>query len=589
MANLDDFEAPAPTSIELNSGKDSQTTRVSLYPGRAEVTRVFTVALHTGQNNVVLNGLPAAMDRQSLRVEGRGNATIQDVTVADMPAPPKAETTSTKLDELRRTKATTKQDLARVKKAISFAELYLGTLSVQHTDVDKLAHTIGEYEKLSAGYDSKLLDLEAKIEQLDAEIAEEEEKLEGPAFRAQRALSQGVRVIVSMSAAEDTEAAQIVLVYGVRGASWKAKYDIRVVSQNKTTPVTLVYKAEIEQHTGEDWTNVPLVLETIAPAFGVAIPELDTWDVQLLPIVKPASESTSSLFAQRGPARGALFGSSSTLPTMAPPAPRARALMVAAAAPAMEHSDVQVTSHSVINTTFEVPGLISVPSDKQTHNVIIANLKLDAQLQWITVPKKDTRVFLKANIRNDSEYPLLPGESSVYLDGSFTSRPRLPAVNPQERFDCPLGVDPSIRVTYKPQHKKASKSAFYTFNKTSTTEYIQEIDVFNAKNMVVSLKVVDQIPVAQDSKINVKLVKPALSTAPADASQTEKPKAPKPLRISESVSAQWDGADDPKHEAETLGKNGKVNWLCDVQPQGHAHLTLQWEVSYPAEERILGI
>ena len=67
MANVDDFEAPAPTSIELNSGKDSQTTRVSLYPGRAEVTRVFTVALHTGQNNVVLNGLPAAMDRQSLR------------------------------------------------------------------------------------------------------------------------------------------------------------------------------------------------------------------------------------------------------------------------------------------------------------------------------------------------------------------------------------------------------------------------------------------------------------------------------------------------------------------------------------------
>ena len=149
----------------------------------------------------------------------------------------------------------------------------------------------------------------------------------------------------------------------------------------------------------QDWTNVPLVLETIAPTFGVAIPELDTWDVQLLPIVKPASEPTSSLFAQRGPARGALFGSSSTLPTMTPPAPRARALMVAAAAPAMEHSDVQVTSQSVINTTFEVPGLISVPSDKQTHNVTIANLKLDAQLQWITVPKKDTRVFSKVKTR----------------------------------------------------------------------------------------------------------------------------------------------------------------------------------------------
>lgn len=131
-----------------------------------------------------------------------------------MPAPPKAETSSTRLDELNRTKATTKQGLARVKKAISFAELYLGTLSVQHTEVEKLAHTIGEYEKLSTGYDSKLLDLEAKIEQLDAEIAEEEERLKGPAFSAQRALSQGVRVTVSLSAEEDTEDAQIVLIYG---------------------------------------------------------------------------------------------------------------------------------------------------------------------------------------------------------------------------------------------------------------------------------------------------------------------------------------------------------------------------------------
>jgi hypothetical protein len=50
----------------------------------------------------------------------------------------------------------------------------------------------------------------------------------------------------------------------------------------------------------------------------------------------------------------------------------------------------------------------------------------------------------QARITNASEYTLLTGSASVYVDGSFISRSVVPAVSPQESFDCPLGCAASF-------------------------------------------------------------------------------------------------------------------------------------------------
>ena len=40
---------------------------------------------------------------------------------------------------------------------------------------------------------------------------------------------------------------------------------------------------------------------------------------------------------------------------------------------------------------------------------------------------------------NTSEYTLLTGQASVFVDGSFIAKANMPAVNPQEKFDYSLG------------------------------------------------------------------------------------------------------------------------------------------------------
>ncbi|EEB90276.1 hypothetical protein MPER_11535 [Moniliophthora perniciosa FA553] len=313
----------------------------------------------------------------------------------------------------------------------------------------------------------------------------------------------------------------------------------------------------------------------------------------------------------------------------------------------MGNATSSVSSKGNLSATFKVPGLVTISSSADERSFIIAELKLDTVLTWVSVPKVDTRVYLKAKISNESEYTLLAGESSVYVDGSFISKSSLPLVSPSETFDCPLGLDPAVRITYHPVSKKASTSGFYS--KSSSYVYTQRLTIHNTKSTPIPLlKIVDQIPVSEDSSITVKLVNPLLKlptgsnvgstslfaqagpsatgvaaspnstsggiitensmkrlslTVPRTSAHMKSPSAPALAsmtevvtasagpanRVTDGVMAQWDGADEPSVDVEALGKNGKINWLCSVPAGEKMDLTLQWEVSMPAKTQVVGL
>jgi uncharacterized protein (TIGR02231 family) len=237
--------------------------------------------------------------------------------------------------------------------------------------------------------------------------------------------------------------------------------------------------------------------------------------------------------------------------------------------------------------------MISIPSDGDAHNVTITQLALNAKMSWICVPKEDTRVHLNAKVKNASEYTLLPGSASVYVDGSFISRSDVPPVSPQESFDCPLGIDSSIRVTYHPLSKKVSHSGFY--NKNTATVFSQRITIHNTKNMKVEdVKLVDQFPVSEDSNIKVKisapgLVLPGLDSGTLGVGGSAKEKAPAPVSVGEGIIAQWDGAGEDGVDVSGLGKEGKFNWICAIPAQEKVNLLQSWEVSASDNVRVIGL
>lgn len=67
----------------------------------------------------------------------------------------------------------------------------------------------------------------------------------------------------------------IELSYYVKNASWYPSYDIRATSIEK--PIDLLYKANVQQNTKEDWDNVKLKISSSDPNLGNVAPQLKTY------------------------------------------------------------------------------------------------------------------------------------------------------------------------------------------------------------------------------------------------------------------------------------------------------------------------
>ncbi|KIM36583.1 hypothetical protein M413DRAFT_31619 [Hebeloma cylindrosporum] len=578
--------------VELTSITDTKITNVSLYNGRAEITRICTPHLAEGDNQVIISGLPNVLLEESLRVEGHGPCTIHEVSISDMKMVPPT-TSSPKLDDLLSQKTRFEKAIARCRKAIGSVETFHGSLDVQHVQAVQLGEMQQGIAAVAEGLDEKLLGLEEKCEEVTKAIAEERKVL------GETKVDTNLRKQVSVTIfAERDREVELVLIYGVTNAAWDATYDIYVKTDTKEKPVTFIYKASIQQDTGEAWEDVPLTLETVTPSFGVSIPELHPWTLAVYrpPVYRSIGRKSKS--------RGLSFGgggdesrrlaqkimhryASSVEEEEGEEELMAYALPVHAP---IRNRGLVVSSKGDITATFTIPGLITVPSDNACHNVTITELELDAEMSWISVPKKSPKAHLTAKIKNDSEYTFLSGIASVYVDGSFISRSEVPAVSPQESFDCPLGIDPSIRITYHPRSRKVNRTGFT--RKTCSYTFEQRISIFNTKpTSITSLKVLDQLPVSEDSTITVNLTSPPL-VLPA-ANKKGVAKVPEPVKITEgagaNVNVQWDGAEDSDTDPSLLGKEGKLRWVCEVPAQRTIVLALAWEVVCPYGTDVMGL
>ncbi|KAJ7847751.1 hypothetical protein B0H14DRAFT_3453626 [Mycena olivaceomarginata] len=472
---------------------------------------------------------------------------------------------SAKLEELLTTREDRGDALARCEQALSSLRQYLGSLTVQNLPVIQLESVLHQYETTGARLDARKKELTRELQRIDAEISAE---------RAQVAVPPEDHKLRSKAAigvfAQTPGNVEIALIYAVPHASWTAFYDIRVDMDTKESPVKLIYKADIKQNTGESWDNVPLQLETSTPTFGLGVPQTVPLESRYLP--------TCCVYQIWGP--DVATDREATAPEVVE----------------MKHEEAAVMSTGNVNATFRVPDLVTIPCDGAAHNFTIVELRPQAVMSWVAVPKREAKTHLTAHITNASEYTLLSGTANVYVDGSFIARSTVPPVSPQESFDCPLGLDPSIRVTYPPVVKQLSQSGFY--KKSATHSFTQRITVHNTKSVPVDgLRIVDQIPVSRNAQVKVKVIQPVLplgegegatgkgaeaeSNAGAGAGAKGKGKQSASVSLSKGVVAQWDGGDKTDR---------RVSWVCAVPAQGKINLTLEWTVTVsPADAQVVGL
>ena len=464
---------------------DAPIVAVVVYPDRARVTRRGRITAPAGDQTVYVESLPLALQEDSVRVSGRGPATVLGVDVAIRHHPQAPDDTVAELERQRREAQDEVDELTDADEVQAQLDRFLAQLGrraggtfARTLATSEASVELGEFTESLAG---RLSDVRAKRRQLAKQRHEAEERLAAADRRLAAIVEQRApdRRSAAVGLALDSEAeVEIELSYVVPGAGWTSSYDVRLTGDR----LTLSWYGLITQHTGEDWPECDLALSTARPMLTAKVPELDPWylDRHHPPVpVAPAAVAMS-----RGGARQS-FGAES---------------LQSAAAPAFADQAATV-EQGVTAATYTPPRPVAVPADGASHRATIASVDLDTELDYITAPVRSADVHLRATVVNSSAHTLPAGRAAVFHEADFVGSTALPMWAPGEDVELALGLDDRIRVERKLVRRTATKA---TLGSTRRREVEYETKIENHTPRAARVTVLDQLPVARDHEIAVK-------------------------------------------------------------------------------------
>lgn len=88
-------------------------------------------------------------------------------------------------------------------------------------------------------------------------------------------------------------------------------------------------------------------------------------------------------------------------------------------------NDTSIIQSTPVSVSYTVEGAFNVPSDDTSHTVSIAALTLKAEVTRVCVPRISDAVILQCKVQNTSEYHILPGPGSIFLNDSLVARTQL--------------------------------------------------------------------------------------------------------------------------------------------------------------------
>ncbi len=501
------------TTIAAAADQKASSTigAVTVFPSGAEVRRNATVNLSAGETTVIFPDLPAETVSGSIRIDGESNGLLSIGSVDQRRLFVPQSGSDDDGSERKRIEAEieTLQDQRRLlegrieasetRRALiknlsnlpnvppgrdgagsaaspNWNEL-LGLISTGINDVNE---SIVSANVAIRDTDRKIADLQRKLNELAPKRVERTE------------------VKVHVTADKDLEA-KLTVTYQVRSASWIPSYEARLDSNAKgdAPNLRLVRRAAISQRTGEDWKKIAIKLSTTRPTAGSSAPTLRPLIVDFekpKPVVSVSRRMAydAAPAAEEAPADGLMSQKKDRIG-----AARLRA------APAPAKPVMAAVEMAPFQAIFAVPGLTDIPSTGERKTVHVTNDDIVAKLRIKAVPKREATAYLYTIFKLAADAPpLLPGAVSLFRDGSFVGKGRLPLIA-NEEHELGFGSDDLVRIKYAVVQEKRGETGLISTNATDDRNY--KITVNNLHKQKIDVTILDQMPVPRDEKITVAL------------------------------------------------------------------------------------
>lgn len=523
----------------------ARITAVTVYADRALIVRTASQKIESGEYQLVFDNLPDCMVPESAQVNGRGEAVLKDIKFQQVRH---AEIPDEEVKQLVQQQAALNDELRSLQETIAHAQaektfieniaakLTKGSEKTIELDPDKWMKMVAFYRSKYDALDKEIHHTEKTQRKLKEELDQINKLILDLGHRRNKIRNQ---VVVTVEAAGATELI-LFLHYIVRGPSWTPVYDLRVSSAERK--MRIAYHAIIRQATTESWEDVEIKLSTARPHISGQQPELKPWYVNVFTPPPPAAERSLKVKAA---APKALFGKAD--------ASDEDLMMAEEPVPAVTIPETTVEAQAA-SVVFVISGSHTIQSDNKDHKVTILIHDLPAEFSYAATPKLAPYAYLKAKVTNQTEFPFLPGKTSIFLDNNFVANAEMGLVAPDETFTASLGVDESMKVEHRLIKKYRKDEGL--LSKKTVYRYQYLIQLKNNKKSEEEIKITDQIPISQNKDIAINLIEPKY-----------------------------------KEDAAALKKNelNILEWFYKIKPGEEIKIPLTFEVEYPQEVEVTGL
>lgn len=514
---------------QTDKNVESTIKDITVFLSSAQVTRDIKTKVEAGKTNLIISGLSAQLDANSIQVSGTGSFMIlgtnhrqnflQDV---NLPKPLKVLRDSMEYYQRILTLEQNQKEILNKEESMLMANQKIGgsnqniTVAELKAMADFYRIRLGDIASTRIKQDMSIRKLNEKITRLQAQINAQTE------LRARNSSE----IVVSISADVATSVAMEVK-YIVTRAGWHPVYDLRV--ENTKSPVKLGYKASVFQSTGEEWKNVKLTLSTTNPNLSGSKPELSA---QYIDILQPMVAYRDKVYMKKADVS----------------ATGSEELFKGPAGEASSLADMVLTTQTAINTQFSINLPYTVESSNKPTLVEIGNHEVVASYQYSVAPKLDADAFLLAKASGWADLNLLPGEANVFFEGTFVGKTFVDPASVNDTLSLSLGRDKRIVVKREKVKDFTSRKAI---GANIRETYAYEVSVRNNRLEPVTIVVEDQVPVSQNSQIEVS--------------------------VADTGGSSWNK------------ETGKLTWLWTVAPSDTRKATFRFEVKYPKDKQVSGL
>ncbi len=481
---------------------------VTVYSDRAQIIRKGSAKLSEGVNLVKIGNLSPYLITNSVQAKIIGEATLKELksllpqqkTIDIEPYKDEIQKLENQIAAFQDQKKVIANEQELLNQLLTNLSSPTKQSMINDFDLEKWNQMTQYNRQRQLDLGAELRTIKPKLKAAEKELADLREKAAAE-IQAARAEEKGVELWIESEVEQEIE---FEISYLATNASWSPQYDINIVPNDKKIQIS--YNAIIRQATDEDWSNVKLHLSTAKVSEKGFPPKVNTERIWL------EDENNYYGAAEMEEAK-----------EMAMPASESRSLMKAkkSAAPAAPKPQPQHKVDNFLTTVnFDAAERTSIVSSREDHKkVAIMQMEFPVEFKYTTAPKLSSFTYLKARLKNDSEFPLLSGSSNVFLGNSFVTSSKVVLTQPNEETWVFLGVDETVKIERQLVQKKKAHGGFLKKNKIS---FKYNLKISNSQSKDISITVWEPLPLSEDKSLVVELNQPKIIKGREDVKLTDK-------------------------------------------------------------------